>query len=341
MTAFALGLLGLVLSLAVPAPLARSRWTLATPAASVVLWQAVVLASVLSAVAVVLIAPEEISGALRAGPTATAWGLVGALAVALLIVARLATSLVGVMRRSAARRERHRELLDLLDDAERSAALAGDLAAASEDDDDRARPARPTRGAAHPDPSELRVLGAPLPLAYGLPGRSPRVVVSDGALRLLDTAQLRAVLAHEQAHLDARHDVVLESFAAFHRAVPRPLRNERALGAVELLLEAAADDAARRRCGNAPLRSALELLGAAVDPGVGALAAAGTEAERTADDRAVAAQRAQRLDRLRRPLPRRWRSAGVLALAAGVLVLPPVVLIAPWLADALATLPPP
>lgn len=318
MTAFALGLLGLVLSLLVPAPLARARWTAATPTASVVLWQAVVLASVLSAVAVVLIAPEEISGALSAGPTAAAWGLFAALAVALLIVSRLVVSLVGVMRRSAARRARHRELLDLLDDAERSAALAGDLAA---------------------DQRALRVLGAPLPLAYGLPGRSPRVVVSDGALRLLDTDQLRAVLAHEQAHLDARHDVVLESFAAFHRAVPRPLRNDRALGAVELLLEAAADDAARRRCGDAPLRSALELLGAAVDPGVGALAAADTEAHRSPDDDAVSAQRHRRLDRLRRPPGARWRSAGVLALAAGVLVLPPVVLVAPWLSDALATLP--
>lgn len=318
MTAFALGLLGLVLSLVVPAPLARARWTAATPTASVVLWQAVVAASVLSAVAVVLIAPEEISGALSAGPTAAAWGLFGALAVALLIVTRLVVSLVGVMRRSAARRARHRELLDLLDDAERSAALAGDLPA---------------------DQRQLRVLGAPLPLAYGLPGRSPRVVVSDGALRLLDTAQLRAVLAHEQAHLDARHDVVLESFAAFHRAVPRPLRNERALGAVELLLEAAADDAARRRCGDAPLRSALELLGGAVDPGVGALAAAGTEARRSVDDDVAAAQRARRLARLSARPAARWRSAGVCALAAGVLVLPPVVLVAPWLTDALETLP--
>ncbi|WP_206690432.1 M48 family metalloprotease [Quadrisphaera sp. INWT6] len=191
MTAFALGLLGLVLSLVVPAPLARARWTAATPAASVVLWQAVVLASVLSAVGVVLIAPEELTSALRAGPDAQAWGLVGALAVALLIVARLVVSFVGVLRRSAARRERHRELVDLLDDVERRTDL----------------------GAASAAGEGLRVLDAPLPLAYGLPGRSPRVVVSDGALRLLDDAQLRAVLAHEQAHLDARHDVVLESFA--------------------------------------------------------------------------------------------------------------------------------
>lgn len=319
MTAFALGLLGLVLSLVVPAPLARARWAAATPRASVVLWQAVVAASVLSAVAVVLIAPEEISGALSAGPTAAAWGLSAALAVALLIVTRLVVSLVGVMRRSAARRARHRALLDLLDDAERSAALASDLTA---------------------DQRQLRVLGAPLPLAYGLPGRSPRVVVTDGALRLLDTEQLRAVLAHEQAHLDARHDVVLESFAAFHRAVPRPLRNDRALGAVELLLEAAADDAARRRCGGAgPLRSALELLGGAVDPGVGALAAADTEAHRAPDDDALAAQRALRLARLAAAPAARWRSVGVCALAAGVLVLPPVVLVAPWLTDALSRLP--
>ncbi|MGQ7295651.1 M48 family metalloprotease [Quadrisphaera sp. KR29] len=335
MTAFVLGLLGLVLSLVVPAPLARARWARATPTASVVLWQAVVLASVLSAVGVVLIAPEEISRALRAGPTAAAWGLLGALAVALLIVTRLVVSLVGVMRRSAARRARHRELLDLLDDAERSAALAGDLT--------RADPAGDGPGVDDELGAavrrELRVLGAPLPLAYGLPGRSPRVVVSDGALRLLDTAQLRAVLAHEQAHLDARHDVVLESFAAFHRAVPRPLRNERALGAVELLLEAAADDAARRRCGTAPVRSALELLGAAVDPGVGALAAADAEAGRSPDEDAATDQRRLRLQRLQDAPAPRWRSAGVLALAAGVLVLPPVVLVLPWLTDALVALP--
>jgi len=315
-TAFALGLLGLVLSLAVPAPLARARWTAATPAASVVLWQAVVLASVLSAVGVVLIAPEELTSALRAGPDVQAWGLVGALAVALLIVARLVVSFVGVLRRSAARRERHRELVDLLDDAERRTDLGG--AATSEG---------------------LRVLDAPLPLAYGLPGRSPRVVVSDGALRLLDDAQLRAVLAHEQAHLDARHDLVLESFAAFHRAVPRPLRNERALGAVELLLEAAADDAASRRCGRAPVAAALERLGGALDPGVGSLAAADAEAHRSPDAASATEQRHRRLERLGAPPGGRLRATAVVLLAGLVLVLPPAVLVAPWLAGALASAP--
>ena len=317
MTAFALGLLGLVLSLVVPAPLARARWTAATPAASVVLWQAVVLASVLSAVGVVLIAPEELTSALRAGPDAQAWGLVGALAVALLIVARLVVSFVGVLRRSAARRERHRELVDLLDDVERRTDL----------------------GAASAAGEGLRVLDAPLPLAYGLPGRSPRVVVSDGALRLLDDAQLRAVLAHEQAHLDARHDVVLESFAAFHRAVPRPLRNERALGAVELLLEAAADDAARRRCGRAPVASALERLGGALDPGVGSLAAADAEAHRSPDAAAATEQRRRRLERLGEPPGGRGRAAAWVLLAGLGLGLPPGVLVPPGLAGALATAP--
>ena len=46
------------------------------------------------------------------------------------------------------------------------------------------------------------------PLVYCLPGRD-RVVVTTGALNRLNRAQLQAVLAHEQAHLSARHHLVI------------------------------------------------------------------------------------------------------------------------------------
>lgn len=70
-----------------------------------------------------------------------------------------------------------------------------------------------------------RVLDGPLPLAYCLPRLAPRVVLSYAALQALSAEQVRAVLAHEQAHLRARHDLVLESFTAAYQPVPGPLRS--------------------------------------------------------------------------------------------------------------------
>jgi hypothetical protein len=216
--------------------------------------------------------------------------LLGALAVAAVIVIRLLVSLGGVSYRSRARRARHRMLVDLLDRAERRREL---------------------------DVDGLRVLDGALPFAYCVPGRSPRVVLSGGALAVLDRSQVDAVLAHEQAHLRHRHDVVMESFTAFYRAVPRPLRRRTPLDAVHLLLEMVADDAARKRCGPASLRSALERLTDAVLPD----APAGS-----GDDRR------RRLDRLGRPDNRSVAvTVLVVLVAVAILVLPTVILVVPWL----------
>jgi Zn-dependent protease with chaperone function len=286
MTALLLGALGLTLSLVVPGILAGARWPHRAPAAAVLLWQAITLTGVLCALGVVLAAPEEVVRAAGAGrPVATA-ALAGALVVAAVIVIRLLVSLAGVSYRSRARRARHRTLVDLLDRADRHRSF---------------------------DVEGLRVLDGPLPLAYCVPGRPPRVVLSGAALDVLDEAQVAAVLAHEQAHLRHRHELVMESFTAFYRAVPPPLRSRAPLDAVHLLLEMVADDAARRRCGADPLRTAL----AALSDG---------------DDR--------RLDRLSRP---QARSAGLTALvavvSAGLLVLPTVILVVPWLDRAVESWP--
>jgi signal transduction histidine kinase len=295
LTALLLGALGLTLSLVVPGVLESARWTGRAPAATVVLWQAVTLASVLSALGVVLAAPEELIRAAGSGrPVATA-ALVGALVVAAVIVIRLLLSLAGVSYRSRARRARHRLLVDLLDRAEERREL---------------------------DVEGLRVLDGALPLAYCVPGRSPRVVLSGGALRVLDRDQVQAVLAHEQAHLRHRHDMVMESFTAFYQAVPRPLRRRTPLDAVHLLLEMVADDAARKRCGAAPLRAALGRLTDAVTPEAPGVT--------TVDSRE------RRLDRLG---PANTRSGpltvAVLVAAAAILVLPTVILVVPWLDQAL------
>ncbi|WP_306204356.1 M56 family metallopeptidase [Actinoplanes sp. RD1] len=301
MTALLLGALGLTLSLLVPGWLARARWTSRAPGAAIVLWQAITLTGILCALGVALAGPQELVDELGSGRPVGSAALIFALAVATLIIVRLLVSLVRVSLRSRARRARHRMLVDLLDSATGRDEL----------------------------PAELRILDGPLPFAYCVPGRSPRVVLSGSALKVLDERQVAAVIAHEQAHLRQRHELVMESFTAFYRAVPRPLRSRVPLEAVHLLLEMVADDAARRRSGPAALRSALEVLGDAVSP------AAPEDLSGSA-----AAERARRLERLSGA---DTRSVVVEAcaggLAAGLLVLPTVILVVPWLDRALTAWP--
>ncbi len=300
MTALLLGALGLALSLLAPGVLARAHWPDRTPVAAVLLWQSITLSAVLSALGVVLAAPEELTRAAGSGKPVVTSALICALAIAAVIILRLLGSLIGVTRRSRARRERHRLVIDLLDQAERRRELGID---------------------------GLRVLDAALPLAYCVPGRDARVVLSDGVLQVLDRAQIDAVVAHEQAHLRHRHEVVLESFTAFHQAVPRVLRSQAPLAAVRLLLEMVADDAARRRVGAEPLQTALRRLTDAVWSADGAFG-----------DPAAAAHR--RLRRLAASPARSVPLALAVSVAAGgLLVLPTVILVVPWLDQALAAWP--
>lgn len=60
------------------------------------------------------------------------------------------------------------------------------------------------RSSAHP----LVVLDDARPMAYAVPGWPGRVVTTSGLLRRLDARGRRALLAHEQAHLAGRHDLV-------------------------------------------------------------------------------------------------------------------------------------
>ena len=296
MTTLLLGALGLTLSLVAPGLLTAARWPDRAPVAAVLLWQAITLTGVLAAIGAVLAGPEELTRAAGSAEPVVAAALVGALLVAALIVVRLLVSLAGVSRRSRARRAKHRLLVDLLDRAEQSREL----------------------GVAN-----LRVLDGSPPMAYCIPGRSSRVVLSGATLEVLDRAQVDAVLAHEQAHLRHRHDVVMESFTAFHRAVPAPLRSRTALQTVHRLLEMVADDAARRRCGAAPLRAALERLTEIPDD------AGGAEGDLR-----------RRLDRLAAPYRRSvLLTVAVALLALLIVVLPTVILVLPWLDQAWARLP--
>ncbi|MFD5464675.1 M56 family metallopeptidase, partial [Kitasatospora sp. NPDC127059] len=95
------------------------------------------------------------------------------------------------------------------------------------------------------------------PTVYCLPGRRSRVVLSRGALRLLDERQLAAAVAHEHGHIRGRHHLFrlpADTFALLLGPLPlaRLGRSE-----VALLLEMAADDAALTQVSRTELASAL------------------------------------------------------------------------------------
>lgn len=293
MSALAFALLALCLVGPIPAFLARASWPLRAPRAALVLWQAIAVAAVLSTFSAGLafagrlieVTSEDIGWPLR-----TAYLV--AIVLTVVVGARLVVAVVAVAVGTRRRRARHRMLVDLLD---------------------------VSHGRGRTGTGTLRVLDIAEPLAYCLPGVRSRVVVSEGALTSLSGPEVAAILAHERAHLRARHDLVIEAFTAVHAAFPRFVRSASALDTVRLLIELLADDAAVHTCGPTPLGRALVACASGRAPS-GALAAGGPTT----------------IVRVRR-LSGRPNSAmlGVLAYLGAVLVLaaPTVAVVLPWLAE--------
>jgi Zn-dependent protease with chaperone function len=136
-----------------------------------------------------------------------------------------------------------------------------------------------------------------------LPRGRYRVVISAGALGVLGTDQLRAVLAHERAHLGGRHHLILCVAAALSRAFPRVPLFTRAEPELGRLAEMAADDAAARRQGAEHLARALVIL-----------SKAGARPAALAVGGPAAVTRIQRL--LDPPRPRQARRARLAVVAA-------------------------
>lgn len=284
-----LALLALVLAWPVPLLLARRPRTI-DPVSRLVLWQAVGLAGGLSLIGTaVVFAAAPLSGSLGDGLleisdiaalSALAWWQWLLLALAALLLVRLLGSLLvqaAVVRR---RRERHRTLIGVL----------------TEPSDEL---------------PNTRVLRSDIPVAYCLPGRSGTTVVSTGLLEVLTAEQRRAVVTHEQAHLDYHHDVLVLPFAAWNRALPFVPATSTALRAVSALSELMADDRARGSVGADSLAEAI---------GIGERVHLGDRSSRL-----TAARRA----RLSRELPPTRRRVRALTLgAAGALVLLPGLLLA-------------
>jgi len=293
--------------------LLRANWPRRSPAAAILLWQALGLASGLAAVGTLigLAMPASNAGVvrsvlragtlLRTGAVFRLTGMFGAqsgmptvifavrltcLAAGLLLLASLCWVLVAASVAAVQARRRQRVLLTLL---------------------------------AHGDPKVpgALVVDYPSAAAYCLPGLRSQIVVSVGTLELLGRAELAAVLAHERAHLRERHDLVLLPFTALRRAFPRSATCTDAQRAVALLVEMLADDQAVRGRPTRELVSALVRFGTAgaCPAPAGALAAGEGEV----------AARVSRLLQPVRPLP----TAVVLAicLASALLVAAPVTLL--------------
>ncbi|MGH3098456.1 MAG: M56 family metallopeptidase [Streptosporangiales bacterium] len=294
MTPIALGVLALVLAGPAPAMLARAGWAHRVPRATAVLWQALALAAVLAALGAGLATATGLIADPHPGPLRLV-AYVGVLILTALVAGRLGWAFVALAVRTRARRRRHRALLDLL-----------------------AEPDEPASG--------FRVLAEQTPVVYCLPAvRGGRVVVSAGVLDRLDPDELAAVLAHERAHLRARHDLVLEAFGALHAAFPYWVRSRTALEHNRVLVELLADDQARWRVGASPLARALVQLAQAPVPD--AALAAGSSAT------------VLRVRRLAEPPRRHYLlAAATYAVALTLVVAPTVFLAVPWLTDVFRSL---
>jgi Zn-dependent protease with chaperone function len=105
------------------------------------------------------------------------------------------------------------------------------------------------------------VLEAEQPAVYCVPGRPATIVLTTGALAVLGPTQLRAVLAHERAHLAGRHHLLITLGKAMRTGLPAVPLFTRGAEEVARLAEMRADDVAARRSGRDTLLQALVAMG--------------------------------------------------------------------------------
>lgn len=255
----ALGVYALSVLLGVPPLLRRRRWVDREPRLGILAWQAAGLAllSSLALLAVLTLAPVtdvrldlvHLMHACRAVLTSHDSAAVdvaliaGGLAV-LAVVFRIGWRQARATTRA---RRQQRVLIDLL--------------------------TTPLRGSV----PRARLLEHETPLAYCVPGRRSRIVVTTGARDALAPDGLEVVLRHEQAHLRGRHHLVLLWSRVLGTALPLPVFRT-ADSETAQLVEMLADDAVPNPADRRLLAHAVLALGGPSP--VGALAAGDTGAQR-------------------------------------------------------------
>lgn len=295
-TSAALAVLAVALAWPVPLWLGRASWPSRSPAAALLLWQAIALAGGLSMIGALLtfgLAPygDDLIGAglalLATGFDAPVffWHVIAACG-AVFLGGHLLLNLALTVWRSEVQRRRHAQLVRLL-----SSPL--------------------------PDNPGARLIDTPAPVAYCLPGPLTSVTVfSAGLVSLLSGDELQAVIEHEKAHVTQRHDIVLIAFRAWNASLPWFPIASRAERAVGRLVEMLADDQARRVVVPAVLGRAIVLVGATDAP------EARPDWGRLTNDDLRA-----RVIRLDRDAPLTRSATALVAAAAVALVLVPTVLI--------------
>jgi Zn-dependent protease with chaperone function len=323
-TSYLLAVLAIVLAWPVPIFLSRAQWPARSPFTAMLLWQAIALAGGLSMIGAMLVyglepAGDNLIAGLRAladmvlfnAPT-TALGFwhLFALSAAALLTAHLVFTLLLTYYKIERQRRRHRELLALL--ASPSAEGAGTV-----------------------------VISHDSPVAYCLPGGARSVtVLSDGLMAALEPAELRAVLSHENAHLNQRHHLLLWAFAAWRQALPWLPTTRLAQESVNSLIEMLADDVALKTESRATLIKAIAIVasgsagGGAFRPAAQAgLALDGLEAAAGVTGSDAARTTASRVSRLLSPQPDLTATARATVQVGCVLLLalPTALLIVPGL----------
>ena len=153
------------------------------------------------------------------------------------------------------------------------------------------------------------------PAVYCLPGRRPLVVCTSAAVSMLTGPELRAVVAHERAHLRRRHDLVLRAAGLLRSAFPVVPVFSTGYGELQRLVEMDADDRAVLRCDRRALASAVVRLACGRVPAA-ALGAASS----------AAVARVRRLGRPAEPVA--VAGAVAVALVAAVAVMLPLLMAA-------------
>ncbi|MGO3151651.1 MAG: M56 family metallopeptidase [Galactobacter sp.] len=250
-TSWLLAALAVALAWPVPVLLSRATWPSRSPVAAMILWQGVALAGGLSMIGAFLtwgLAPAghglvpaliDFAAAVVGGRPFPELTLIHvfALSVAGLLSIQLLLTLLRSAWRLRRHRMQHRSMLALL--------------------------ARSHSDTTHPG---TLVIEHATPAAYCLPGSGSVTVLTSGLIGELSPAELRAVLAHESAHLTQRHDLLLLAFTSWQAALPWLPTTRLALTAVAELVEELADDAAMKTSSRTDLLGALAVVAAGAAP---------------------------------------------------------------------------
>ncbi|MGO1182136.1 MAG: M56 family metallopeptidase [Micrococcaceae bacterium] len=320
MTPYLLLVAALALAWPVPVALSRASWVRRAPATAMILWQAVGLAGGITMIGAPLmwgLAPFGnglISALSRLIDLGTHGGLSAIVAVeeftpdrivgvtlGLALGVHLVLTLLDATRKTLRERSRHRRAVQLL------------------------TAAAPTDATTGPPTGQMRILPLDHPLAYCLPGiTNSLTVISRGLIEHLEPAQLDAVIAHEQAHLRQRHDLLRLAFEAWNRACAWLPTTAIAREAVTELTEMLADDAALRRHRQQDLVSAIAVVASA-----GAPASAQPEASADAEAGGDPKHSSTRLARLLQPrsVPPRLFTGVVIVLAAALMIGPVLLIV--------------